>query len=255
MLWIVGNGPSRKQYDLSRRAFTRRGVSWWGCNGIYTDEVYPDILFCQDIPVQHQAITDGVLRKCPIAMGDWSNAMEISLYETVMEMYKSMGSKIITNRSESDTHFIAQGEGEEEVYFTCYNIEPPNENIIMYSNAKLRNTFCGISAMGYAAYQGYKHITLVGFDALDPDLNNAESVYEGTGLLNYKTKYTEESAVFKIQRMQFVSLLEDSLFKDIKVYFKNPIDEPKEIVYNELTYYNNSKERWVLGESSLFTFL
>lgn len=248
MLHIVGNGPSRKQYDLN--SFEE----WWGCNAIYTEGVYPNILFCLDIPVQHDAIEKGIHKHCPIAMGDWYGAMDISHYEELVEVYTIMGAKIITNRSESDTHFIAQGEGEDKVYLTCYNIVPPNENIIMYNNEKLKNTFCGISALGYAAYNGYKEITLVGFDALDPDIQDYDNALKGLDISSYAHKYTEEHAVFTIQKYQFVSLLKDDLFKDIAVYFKNPIDEDKKVVYNELTYYENSKERWVLGESSLFTF-
>jgi len=261
MLHIVGNGPSRKQYDgflrytkVGRDHFNSEYKEWWGCNAIYTEGIYPDKLFCLDIPVQHDAIEKGVLKKCPIAMGDWYGAMEIEHYEEIEEVYKIMGAKIITNRSESDTHFIAQGEGEDEVYFTCYNIVPPNENIIMYNNDKLKNLFCGMSALGYAAYQGYKEITLVGFDALDPDIQDYDNALKGLDISSYAHKYTEEHAVFTIQKYQFVSLLQDDLFKDIAVYFKNPIDEDKKVVYNELTYYENSKERWVLGESSLFTF-
>ena len=248
MLHIVGNGPSRKQYDLN--SFEE----WWGCNAIYTEGIYPNILFCLDIPVQHDAIEKGILEHCPIAMGDWYGAMAIGHYEEIEEVYKIMGAKIITNRSEGHTHFIAQGEGEDEVYFTCYNIVPPNENIIMYNNDKLKNLFCGMSALGYAAYQGYKEITLVGFDALDPDIQDYDNALKGLDISSYAHKYTEEHAVFTIQKYQFVSLLQDDLFKDIAVYFKNPIDEDKKVVYNELTYYENSKERWVLGESSLFTF-
>ncbi len=247
MLHIVGNGPSRKQYDLSSLE------EWWGCNAIYTDGLIPNILFCLDIPVQHDAIEKGVLEQCPIAMGDWYGAMEIEHYEEIEAMYKLMGAKVITNRSESDTHFIAQGEGEDEVYFTCYS-EGANENIIMYNNDKLKNLFCGMSALGYAAYNGYKEITLVGFDALDPDIQDYDNALKGLDISSYAHKYTEEHAVFTIQKYQFVSLLKDDLFKDIAVYFKNPIDEDKKVVYNELTYYENSKERWVLGESSLFTF-
>ena len=54
--------------------------------------------------------------------------------------------------------------------------------------------------------------------------------------------------------MQFVSLLEDPLFDDIKVYFKNPIDDNEEVIYNELYYYENSKNKWSLGVSSLHDF-
>ena len=247
MLHIVGNGPSRKQYDLS--SFEE----WWGCNAIYTEGIYPNILFCLDIPVQHDAIVQGLQEHCPIAMGDWYSAMEIEHYDQLLGMYESMGSNIITNRSESDTHFIVQGE-KEEVYFTCYNIVPPNENIIMYNNDKLKNTFCGISALGYAAYQGYKEITLVGFDALDPDIQDYNNALEGLDISSYAHKYTEEHAVFTIQKYQFVSLLKDDLFKDIKVFFKNPLDKEQEIVYNELSYFKECDERWSLGVSSLFDF-
>ena len=81
-----------------------------------------------------------------------------------------------------------------------------------------------------------------------------DNALKGLDISSYAHKYTEEHAVFTIQKYQFVSLLKDDLFKDIAVYFKNPIDEDKKVVYNELTYYENSKKKWVLGESSLFTF-
>ena len=48
MLYIVGNGPSRKDFDLEKcHAY---GCEWYGCNGIYTEAV-PDLLFAHDIPV------------------------------------------------------------------------------------------------------------------------------------------------------------------------------------------------------------
>jgi len=124
----------------------------------------------------------------------------------------------------------------------------------MYNFDKLKNLYGGMSALGYAAINGYKEITLVGFDALDPTINSADSAFAGSGLINYRDKYTEEHGVFNIQRTQFVSLLKDDLFNDVKVYFKNPLDNLQEVIYNELTYFENSKDRWVLGESSLFTF-
>ena len=115
----------------------------------------------------------------------------------------------------------------------------------MYNYDKLKNTFCGISALGYAAYNGYKEITLVGFDALDPDIDSVGNVYEGTEL--YKTKYNKDDTVNYIQKMQFVSLLEDELFEGVNVYFRNPLDKNNKVIYNELTYYENSKDRWSLG--------
>ena len=63
----------------------------------------------------------------------------------------------------------------------------------MYNYDKLKNTFCGISALGYAAYQGHKEITLIGFDALDPEIDNTGNVYEGTKF--YKTKYNKDASL------------------------------------------------------------
>ena len=248
MLYIVGNGPSRKDFDLEKvHAY---GCEWYGCNGIYTEAV-PDLLFAHDIPVQHAAFKDGVYKDIPIAVGDW-NPMEIELYEDIKFMHETMPVRLIENRSEDDTHFVVQGEGE-EVYLTSYN-SSLGDNIIMYNYPKLKNTFCGITALGYAAEQGYKEITLVGFDALDPSIDSVGNVYENTGLLKYKTKYTKEDSIYWIQRFQFVSLLKDKLFEGVNVYFRNPLDKNNKVIYNELTYYENSKDRWSLGESSLFDF-
>ena len=238
MLYIVGNGPSRKQYDLD--SFEE----WWGCNAIYRDST-PDILFVHDIPVQHQAVVDGCLERGKVAVGDW-NHMEIDLWDGLKMGYPNA----IHNRTEDDTHFVVQGEGY-DVYFTSYNI-PLGDNIIMYNYDKLKNTFCGISALGYAAYQGHKEITLIGFDALDPEIDNTGNVYEGTKF--YKTKYNKDDTVNYIQKMQFVSLLEDELFEDVNVYFRNPLDKNNKVLYNELSYYENSKGVWSLGESSLHDF-
>ena len=178
--------------------------------------------------------------------------MEIELYEDLKFMHSTMPVKIIENRSEDDTHFVVQGEGD-EVYFTAYPVGA-NENIIMYNFPKLKNTFCGITALGYAAEQGHKQITLVGFDALDPNIDSVGNVYENSGVATYKPKYTKEDTIYWIQRFQFVSLLKDELFEDIDVFFENPLDNKQPIIYNELSYFEKCDKRWSLGESSLFDF-
>ena len=244
MLYLVGNGPSRKDLDLETLD------NWWGMNMVYRDHT-PDLLFVHDIPLQHKAIVDGVLNKGKVALGDW-NPMEIELYEDLKFMHSTMPVKIIENRSEDDTHFVVQGEGD-EVYFTAYPVGA-NENIIMYNFPKLKNTFCGITALGYAAEQGHKQITLVGFDALDPNIDSVGNVYENSGVATYKPKYTKEDTIYWIQRFQFVSLLKDELFEDIDVFFENPLDNKQPIIYNELSYFEKCDKRWSLGESSLFDF-
>ena len=248
MLYIIGNGPSRLDFDMEK--LHAYGCEWWGCNGIYRDYT-PDLLFVHDIPLQHKAVVDGVLNKGKVALGDW-NPMEIELYEDLKFMHSTMPVKIIENRSEDGSHFEVQGDGV-EVYFTAYPVGA-NENIIMYNFPKLKNTFCGITALGYAAEQGHKQITLVGFDALDPNIDSVGNVYENSGVATYKPKYTKEDTIYWIQRFQFVSLLKDELFEDIDVFFENPLDNKQPIIYNELSYFEKCDKRWSLGESSLFDF-
>ena len=51
--------------------------------------------------------------------------------------------------------------------------------------------------------------------------------------------------MIRAQQSQFIALLEE--FKEVDVYFKNPLDKTNLVEYNELYYYENS-ERWILGQ-------
>jgi hypothetical protein len=100
-----------------------------------------------------------------------------------------------------------------------------------------------MSALGYAAEKGYKDICLIGFDALVD--SNPSNVYEGTGVLNYLDKYTEESRIIDVQQSQFKALLKEYI--NINVYFyKNPLVGSEKIEYNSINYENS--EEWILGE-------
>ena len=82
----------------------------------------------------------------------------------------------------------------------------PHDNIIMYNYDKPQEHLLWNQCIRICRiYQGHKEITLVGFDALDPEIDNTGNVYEGTKF--YKTKYNKDDTVNYIQKMQFVSLL------------------------------------------------
>ena len=81
-----------------------------------------------------------------------------------------------------------------------YNI-PFMRTLLCIIMTKPQEHFLWYQCIRICSYQGYKEITMVGFDALDPQLNNEGNVYEGTGLLNYHDKYTKESPVFAIQKI------------------------------------------------------
>ena len=53
MLYIVGNGPSRNNYDLSTLG------RWWGMNMVYRDAM-PEMLFVNDVAPMSHAIDEEV---------------------------------------------------------------------------------------------------------------------------------------------------------------------------------------------------
>ena len=156
MLYLVGNGPSRKNINPSDLS------EWWGMNMVYRDYT-PDLLFVQDVAPQNEMITDQYYKKQPVCVGEWN--------EIPMEMWDLMKSglpgRIIENRVEGDDRFVVQGEdyrGEGQTsYMIGYSYSHVN-NIVIYTNELLKNTFCGIYALGYAVHHGYKNICLVGYD-------------------------------------------------------------------------------------------
>ncbi|SVD41145.1 uncharacterized protein METZ01_LOCUS393999 [marine metagenome] len=237
MLYLIGNGPSRKSVDLDNWLSTDE---WWGFNGIYTEGYQPDLLFAMDIPVQRSVFDDEYYKKGKVAVGNWE-PMEIELWDALKLGCDT--DKMFEIRKDGDTHFIAQG-FQDYMTFIAYNSIHQN-NIIMYEFPKLKNLFGGMSALGYAAEKGYRDICLIGFDALiDSDPSN---IYEGSGLFYYLDKYTEESRrhIVNTQQAQFKALLKEYININV-FYFKNPLVGLEKIEYNSLSYENS--EEWILGQ-------
>ena len=86
----------------------------------YTETIHPIYYLYMTYLCNTVSVVDGCLEKGRVAVGDW-NPMEIELYEDLKFMHSTMPVKIIENRSEDDTHFVVQGEGD-EVYFTAYPV-------------------------------------------------------------------------------------------------------------------------------------
>lgn len=229
MLTIVGNGPSRLNYNLNELD------TWWGCNAIYDDYV-PDLLFATDIEMQSEIIKSDYYKNNKIVVGGWE-PLDISMKEMMMSGFEYSHETINDLTEESDDRFIIQGDNE-FVDFLGYRSDYEH-NIIMYKISNLKNLFTGMMALGYAAETGHKEVTLLGFDALESD--NVSNVYEGR--LNYLSKYTVESRVFDAQRSQFIALLKHY---DIEVFFKNSLDENVKVEYNKLYDGTDCKE-WILG--------
>ena len=240
MLYLVGNGPSRKNLDLNTLE------NWWGMNMVYRDYT-PDLLFIQDVAPQNEMITDQYYKTQPVCVGEWN--------EIPMEMWDLMKSglpgRIIENRVEGDDRFVVQGEdyrGEGQTsYMIGYSYSHVN-NIVIYTNELLKNTFCGIYALGYAVHHGHKKICLAGYDSLQ--FGDLQNIYGPEDCYTYNEVYTEEnSGVGKPQQAQFVALLEhiNKDYPDVRLYFKNPIDGFDPIEYNDIMSRLNVEDKWVLG--------
>ena len=240
MLYLVGNGPSRKNLDLNTLE------NWWGMNMVYRDHT-PDLLFIQDVAPQNEMITDQYYKTQPVCVGEWN--------EIPMEMWDLMKSglpgRIIENRVEGDDRFVVQGEdyrGEGQTsYMIGYSYSHVN-NIVIYTNELLKNTFCGIYALGYAVHHGHKKICLAGYDSLQ--YGDLQNIYGPEDCYTYNETYTEQnSGVGRPQQAQFVALLEhiNKDYPDVELYFKNSIDGFDKIDYTDIVSRLNIEDRWVLG--------
>ena len=161
MLYIVGNGKGREIPHNER---------WWGCNAVYRD-ASPDLLFTVDIPMQREVIEWGYADGNKVAVGEW-DYLPIEMLDI---MKVGFTNRIIESVRPFDTHFVIQGDDESTTFLGLSS--PQMKNIIMYNNPKLKNLFCGMSAMGYAMLNGEKEITLIGFNALENEDYSNE--YEG----------------------------------------------------------------------------
>lgn len=237
MLTIVGNGPSRKRFDLDQLE------NWWGCNYIYSESI-PDILWSMDMIHQVELFSDlEYYKENKVAVGFWE-PMEVEYLESI-QVGLGCGTSVVHNHVDKENHdrFVVMG-NDSSVDLVGYSTSH-QDNIVIYNFPLLKNLFTGMAALGYAMETGVKEVTLLGFDALQ--YGDVSNVYSGAHDA-YAPKYTEEDKVFTIQRLQFIALLKH--FKDTKVYFKNSLDELELIEYNKLSYYESSDE-WVLGEGSL----
>ena len=234
MLTIVGNGPSRLDYDLNEIG------EWWGCNKVYLDYT-PDLLFCGDIAMQNEAVHRDKYYDHSKLFWAGAEVLDISMLDIIkmgMEQSHSLIRELI---HPEDTHFVVQGNSE---YCDLLGLNGSHSgNIIMYNNLLLRNLLTGQLALGYALDQGHQEVELLGFDVLDPDIDSVDNVYVGTGG-SYEWDYHEGDMVNMTQKSQFIALLQH--YSDRKVYFKKSLDERVLIDYTKLPYYINNRE-WLLG--------
>ena len=234
MLTIVGNGPSRLDFNLNEIG------EWWGCNKVYTDYT-PDLLFCGDIEMQNEVVHKDKYYYENKMFWAGAEVLDITMLDIMKLGFSESHDNIRELVHPEDTHFVVQGN---LTYCDFLGLNGSHSgNIIMYNNSLLRNLFTGQLALGYALDQGHEEVELLGFDILDPDIDSVDNVYTGTGG-SYNEEYTEQDRVNMAQKSQFIALLQH--YSDRKVYFKKSLDERVLIDYTKLPYYINNRE-WLLG--------
>ena len=166
-------------------------------------------------------------------------------------MKHGLPGEVVENRVEGDDRFVVQGEdyrGEgQRTYMIGYSYSHVS-NIVIYTNELLKNTFCGIYALGYAVHHGHKKICLAGYDSLQ--FGDLQNIYGPDDCYTYNETYTEQnSGVGRPQQAQFVALLEhiNKEYPDVELYFKNPIDGFDRIDYNDIISRFNIEDKWILG--------
>jgi hypothetical protein len=243
MLYLVGNGPSRNNVNLK---WLSGRNEWWGMNMIYR-EYTPDMLFVQDVAPQNAMVEEQYYKSHRTCVGEW-NEIPMEMWDLMKE---GLPGKIIETRQPDDDRFVVQGEnyhGDEQRSYMIGYSHSYVSNIVIYTNELLKNTFCGIYALGYAVHHGYNNICLLGYDSLQ--FGDLQNVYGSDDLYTYQDTYTEQnSGVGRPQQAQFIALLEhiNKEYPDVELFFKNPIDGFDKIEYNGIISRFNIDDKWILG--------
>ena len=239
MLYLVGNGPSRKNIDL--KTFSE----WWGMNMIYRTHT-PDMTFIHDVSPQNEMIKEEYYKKGKVCVAEWEE-LPIEMWDM---MRLGLPGELVETRLPDDDAFVMQGEDYHGDNMRCYMIgynRAYGNNIVIYKNELLKNLYCGMYALGYAVHHGYKNICLVGYDSLQ--FNESGNVYSRKDHHTYADEH-RGIGVLDMQQSQFVSLIGhiNKEYPEIKVYFKNPIEGFDLIVYNELLSRFKVEDKWILGQ-------
>ena len=170
-VWVIGNGPSQKNWKLKELdGFT------YGCNNLYR-HFTPDILLAVDPGAIFEIVNSGYKDTCRFS--DWNlmlreydkRYVEHFLSQEEFKDYKVMyaGKKNVNN-----DHFTFMAWEPTKTAFVMYNRGEKSNYQNFVRSRRWSNVGCDMIDM--AAREGAKHIKCVGFDYM---LNESfENVYE-----------------------------------------------------------------------------
>ena len=113
MIFCVGNGESRKNFDLHKlKPFGKI----YGCNGLYRDFT-PDVLVAMDYNICHEIYRSGYAFEHPVYLKEWQKN-PASMYDKLF--YPETVTKFIGNVDPHDYTDEWVWKGEDKKFFVCW---------------------------------------------------------------------------------------------------------------------------------------
>lgn len=168
-IFIIGNGLSRKDIDLS----TLDGLTI-GCNAIYRDFT-PDLLCAIDAGVISEILTSGYDGPCAFTQDSW-NLLPAQAYEEVVTSSKwekdgtweKQGGNypiVETSRGPNDDHFVFISGTAEDAY--------SKQNYVIWVPKKMESKIINMYATGRQFNTGTAAVEMATRDMIHPCLSNA----------------------------------------------------------------------------------
>ena len=170
-VWVIGNGPSQKNWKLK----DLDGFAY-GCNNLYR-HFTPNILLAVDAGAIYEIVNSGYKGNCRFS--DWNLMLR--------EYDKRYVEHFLEQEDFKDYNVLYAGrKNVNNVHFTFMAWEPTKTAFVMYNRGEKSNyqnfvrsrqwSNVGCDAIDMAARNGAKHIKCIGFDYM---LNESfENVYE-----------------------------------------------------------------------------
>jgi hypothetical protein len=236
--YIIGNGPSRKNVDL-----TKLKGKTFGCNALYRD-FSPDYLLSGDAGVIKEICKSKYPENNWCIFPDWS-PVPIEFKDTLVEPFLDQGYNILSSGDTEYDHIQLFGHEEDDTKdLHIIGVNPKWRIINMRGTEEdpefSVNFFAGSNALAQASIMGFDEIVLLGFDSVWNFVEDTyQNIYAGTD--NYmREKETprlgggtdDPNSLMGSQEAQIKKVLD--IFKDVKYYIDRGDDYLLSLTYDSL---------------------
>tara|TARA_A100001011_G_scaffold379786_1_gene446241 strand:- start:537 stop:1517 length:981 start_codon:yes stop_codon:yes gene_type:complete len=273
--YMIGNGESRKGFDLSR---LRNTGKIFGCNALHR-EFLPDVITAVDHGIMHEIYHAGVAQKIPCYFRDWTKVPAM-IYDDMLtggldklevDKIKESGKFIKENKKNDAKEFVMHGanlKGLVKIKKETGEIEPTNINHAVlrvswiqqpdYShsltdympNNKDHGWACGASA-GYIACEVYKakEVYLIGHDLYSTN-EKVNNLFAGTE--HYVSKDNSPTPAVNWIR-QWKAMFDG--FQDVSFYKVNRFNDGRDQVNGRIKEWEGTKNLFYIDYSTLDNIL